>query len=143
MAHAGFPNGIGTTAAEVGGQVANRGDGELYIIEFDGKPVGEMHYRDKSDKAADIGIKICGFSLHGKGIGSQALSLLFNHLFNNKGFEKIIVNCNIKNQAGNALYRKVGFIFTHTQENAWVDPQGEVHHVHHYELHKRNWRQLK
>ena len=128
MAHAGFPNGIGTIVADVEEQITNWGDDGFYIIELDGKPVGEMHYRDKGDKVADIGIKVCDFNLHGKGVGSSALTLLIHHIWD-KGFEKIIVNCNTKNAAGNALYRKVGFIFTHTEENAWTDPAGVVHNL--------------
>ena len=55
MAHAGFPNGVGTTEAEV---IKGLGKGSL-VIEENHRLIGECNYRDLGDGVAEIGIKIC------------------------------------------------------------------------------------
>ena len=61
MAHAGFPNGLGTTPEEVGAQLAAESDdrGRTLILERGGRAVGEMNYRLLGGGTAEIGIKIC------------------------------------------------------------------------------------
>ena len=83
MAHAGFPNGLGTTEEEVAEDI---GTGAL-IIEEAGKPIGEANYRIVDDKVAEIGIKICVFDCQNRGIGKIVLSMLIRYLFDN-GFDK-------------------------------------------------------
>ena len=47
MAHAGFPNGIGTTPEEIRRQIARERDetGRTLIIEYRARSIGEMNYR--------------------------------------------------------------------------------------------------
>ena len=61
MAHAGFPNGLGTTPEKVGAQLASESDGSgrTLILERGGRAVGEMNYRLLGGGTAEIGIKIC------------------------------------------------------------------------------------
>jgi RimJ/RimL family protein N-acetyltransferase len=71
MAHAGFPNGLGTSEAIIIQQLAGDTD-EIHrrlIIEIDEVPSGEMNYRNKGNEVAEIGIKICDFSKQEKGHG--------------------------------------------------------------------------
>ena len=86
MAHAGFPNGLGTTEEEVAEDI---GTGAL-IIEEARKPIGEANYRIVDDKVAKIGIKICVFDCQNRGIGKIVLSMLIHYLFDN-GFNKIVL----------------------------------------------------
>ena len=56
MAHAGFPNGLGTTAERVRAQIRRNEPGvsELLIVLCDGVPIGEMNYRSESKAFAEI-----------------------------------------------------------------------------------------
>ena len=69
MAHAGFPNGLGTTVGEIRASLATDTDDthRRHIIELDGRPIGEMNYRNKGGGVAEIGIKICDFTEQEKG----------------------------------------------------------------------------
>lgn len=51
MAHAGFPNGLGTTEEEV---IDGLGNG-LMVIEESNRLIGECNYRNVSDGVAEIG----------------------------------------------------------------------------------------
>ncbi|WP_419002916.1 GNAT family N-acetyltransferase [Anaerotignum lactatifermentans] len=55
MAHAGFPNGLGTTEEEV---IEGLDSGRMIIEESD-RLIGECNYRNLVDGVAEIGIKIC------------------------------------------------------------------------------------
>ena len=71
MAHAGFPNGLGTTPDEVGRKIAQDSDekGRRLIIEYGGRPVGEMNYRNMGGRTAEIGIIICESDHRNRGLG--------------------------------------------------------------------------
>lgn len=61
MAHAGFPNGLGTCAADVIKQIEQESDETTrrHIIVYEGVPIGEMNYRNLGDNQCEMGIKIC------------------------------------------------------------------------------------
>ena len=58
MAHAGFPNGLGTTEEEI---IEGFGNGCMVIEESD-RLIGECNYRNIADGVAEIGIKICEYA---------------------------------------------------------------------------------
>ncbi len=128
MAHAGFPNGLGTTAAEITLQLETDTDqtGRRCIIEVDNVPVGEMNYRNKGEGAAEIGIKICDFSKQNHGLGTKLLRLFMQSLFNDFGYTKIILDTNMKNERAQHVYEKLGFIKTQVAINSWKNQIGEL-----------------
>ena len=76
MAHAGFPNGLGTTAEAVRKQLAESSTGHAannrrHIILWQDKPIGEMNYCDLGNGICEIGIKICDASMQNKGLGKR------------------------------------------------------------------------
>lgn len=83
MAHAGFPNGLGTTAEEIKEQIANDSDDtkRRLIIEYRGTSIGEMSFYVYEGKKVEIGIKICNSDFQGKGLGRVILSMLIEKLF--------------------------------------------------------------
>jgi len=134
MAHAGFPNGLGIAVDEI-----NIFDG-LHIIELDGKPIGEMNYHNVSDNTAAIGIKICDNTHQEKGLGTTLLSMFIDALFTYYGFDKIILDTNVKNKRAQHVYeKKLGFRFVRLNENAWKDQLGEPQSTVDYELYKTDW----
>ena len=129
MAHAGFPNGLGTTEEEVAEDI---GTGAL-IIEEAGKPIGEANYRIVDDKVAEIGIKICVFDCHNRGIGKIVLSMLIRYLFDN-GFDKIILDTNLENKRAQRVYESLGFRKVRVNMDSWTDQLGRLQSSVDYEL---------
>ena len=129
MAHAGFPNGLGTTEEEVAEDI---GTGAL-IIEEAGKPIGEANYRIVDDKVAEIGIKICVFDCQNRGIGKIVLSMLIRYLFDN-GFDKIVLDTKMKNKRAQRGYESLGFRKVRGIIDSWTDQVGKLQSSVDYEL---------
>lgn len=129
MAHAGFPNGLGTTEEEVAEDI---GAGAL-IIEEAGKPIGEANYRIVDDKVAEIGIKICVFDCQNRGIGKIVLSMLIRYLFDN-GFDIIVLDTNLENKRAQHVYESLGFRKVHVNIDSWTDQVGKLQSSVDYEL---------
>lgn len=136
MAHAGFPNGIGETAEEIADDLKNDSDdsGRRLIIELARAPIGEMNYRNIGSHTAEIGIKICDFSLHDKGLGKKLLSMLISSLFYDLGYQKIILDTNLNNKRAQHVYERLGFRKLQVRENSWRDQLGELQSSVDYEL---------
>ena len=134
MAHAGFPNGLGTTEEEVAEDI---GTGAL-IIEEAGKPIGEANYRIVDDKVAEIGIKICVFDCQNRGIGKIVLSMLIRYLFDN-GFDKIVLDTNLENKRAQHVYESLGFRKVCVNIDSWTDQVGKLQSSVDYELVERDF----
>ena len=138
MAHAGFPNGLGISQNAVAEQIA-KDDDEIHrrlILEIDCVAVGEMNYRNKGNKTAEIGIKICNFEKQEKGFGTRFLKMLIGYLFYDKGYDKIILDTNVKNTRAQHVYEKLGFRKAVTRVDSWKNQLGELQSSIDYELTK-------
>jgi RimJ/RimL family protein N-acetyltransferase len=141
MVHAGFPNGLAISDAEIIQQLSKDTDYTVrrLIIEKHNIPIGEMSYRNMGDGVAQIGIKICNAEMQGKGYGTQFLYLLINSLFFEYNFFKIILDTNLNNTRAQHVYEKIGFIKTKTNIGSWVNQLGELQSSVEYELDKTNF----
>ena len=142
MAHAGFPNGINTSVDEIKKSLATDSDEthRRHIIELNGKPIGEMNYRNKGSNIAEIGIKICDFTEQEKGLGTTLLTIFIDTLFTQYGYDKIILDTNTKNKRAQHIYEnKLGFKMVRVRENSWRDQLGELQSAIDYELTKEDW----
>ena len=83
MAHAGFPKGLNETPENIRKSLLTDTDEthRRHIIELDDKPIGEMNYRNKGNRTAEIGIKICDFHAQNKGYGTALLTMFIDALF--------------------------------------------------------------
>lgn len=135
MAHAGFPNGIGKTSDEVSRHIAHECDekGRTLIIEYGGRSIGEMNYRNVGDHTTEIGIKICEPDYQEKGLGRILLSLFIKELFS-MGFTKIVLDTNLKNLRAQHVYELLGFQKRRVNNDAWTDQLGEWQSSVDYEL---------
>lgn len=99
MAHAGFPNGLGTSAAEIEKQIADDSDEtrRRLIIEYNDVRIGEMSFYVFENHRYEIGIKICESDYQKKGIGRVVLSMLIEELFR-MGANVIFLDTNLKTQ---------------------------------------------
>lgn len=135
MAHAGFPNGLGTTAEKIAAGLSTDTDDtrRRLILEYGGEPIGEMSYTIVEGGAAQIGIKICEASCQERGIGRVALSLLIRALFD-RSCPKIELDTNLNNLRAQHVYEKLGFRRTGVRVDSWVDQLGRPQSAVDYEM---------
>ena len=129
MAHAGFPNGLGTTEEEV---IRGLGNGRMVIEESD-RLIGECIYRNVADGVAEIGIKICETACQNRGVGRKVLSMLIGWLFRN-GYSKIVLDTNLTNTRAQHVYESLGFRKVRTNIDSWKDQLGRLQSSVDYEL---------
>lgn len=136
MAHAGFPNGTGQTAEDIAAKITSDADKvhRRMIIELAGAPIGETNYNHLRKGVAEIGIKICDFSKHNKGYGKIILSMLIAYLFDELGYEKIVLDTNLNNKRAQHVYEQLGFHKIRVRENSWRNQLGELQSAIDYEL---------
>lgn len=135
MAHAGFPNGLFTSAEKIRASIASDTDDtrRRLVIEYRGQLIGETSYRNRGDGTAEIGIKICEPAFQEKGLGRVILSLLIHELFS-KGYSKIVLDTNLNNLRAQHVYEKLGFRKLRIRENSWKNQLGEWQSAVDYEL---------
>ena len=129
MAHAGFPNGLGTTKEKV---IEGLGNGRMVIEESD-RLIGECIYRNVADGVAEIGIKICETDCQNRGVGRKVLSMLIGRLFKN-GYPKIVLDTNLTNTRAQHVYESLGFRKVRTNIDSWKDQLGRLQSSVDYEL---------
>jgi len=161
MAQFGLPNGAGCTPEGIRESFGGNANPKLQIIELDGKPIGEMSYRnfcypdgvieldgkpiDETDYrnmngAAEPGIKICDFSVRDKGHGTTLLTIYIDALFRYYGYERIIIDTDMKNERARHVYeKKLGFRFLGTQKNSSLDESDYYETVIYFEMNKADW----
>ena len=128
MAHTGNPLGLGVKLVDVHHQlyVDILEKYHRLIIEFQGKAIGECYYKELDSVTAKIGIRICDFSLHDKGMGRIILSMLISHLFNSLKFTTITVTTNLTNTRAQHVYEKLGFKKIRIDYNCEKNQMGEL-----------------
>ena len=134
MAHAGFPNGLGTTIEEV---IAGLGDGRM-VLEEGERLIGEACYRKVGEGIAEIGIKICETDCQNRGLGRIILSMLILWLFE-QGFEKIVLDTNLTNLRAQHVYESLGFRKLRINYDSWTDQLGNKQSAVDYELTEENF----
>ncbi len=125
MAHAGFPLGLGTSAEKIAADIASDSDEtrRRLVIEYKGRLIGETNYRNRGGGTAEIGIKICEPDHQEKGLGRVILSLLIRELFD-RGYEKIVLDTNLKNTRAQHVYGLLGFRKLRVNKDSWQDQLG-------------------
>ena len=134
MAHAGFPNGLGTTVEKIAQQIEE--NASRHMILYAGKPIGEMNYYEVGNGVCEIGIKICDASKQNRGIGKVVLSLFIDALFHEMNYNKIILDTNLNNKRAQHVYEQLGFRRVRINVDAWRDQLGNLQTSVDYELSK-------
>ena len=165
MAQFGYPNGMGLEykpPEEIPPQdTADNTDDNLHIIELDGKPIGEMNYRNfcypdgiieldgkpidettyrNMEKAIEPGIKICDLSARDKGYGTKLLTVFIDALFRYYGCEKIILDTDLKNERAQYVYeKKLGFRRLGIHKNSSLNESEYYASVAYFEMNNADW----
>ena len=140
MAHAGFPNGLGITVEKIIAQISDTGTKHYrHVIEYQGRLIGEMNYRDVEPYVCEIGIKICDTAMQNKGLGKVILSLFIQALFQEYGYRKIVLDTNLSNTRAQHVYEQLGFRKLRVNVNSWKDQMGKMQSSVDYELTENNF----
>ena len=144
MAHAGFPNGIRTSATEIEKQIANDSDEtkRRLVIEYKNTLIGEMCFYVYENAKYEIGIKICEFDYQEKGLGKIILSMLIEELFQ-MGAKLIFLDTNLNNTRAQHVYEELGFKRIRIRNDSWRNQLGELQSSIDYELTKENFCNFK
>jgi len=143
MAHAGFPKGLGISASRVEDIIrAGSAQRKLFILEYQGRPIGEMNYKTPEPGTASIGIKICEEEFQDKGLGKVYLYMLINLIFEKLHYESIILDTNEKNARARHFYEKIGFRQKAISRNSWTDQLGNPQSTVFYEMCRRDWEEI-
>ncbi|MCL2201527.1 MAG: GNAT family N-acetyltransferase [Oscillospiraceae bacterium] len=136
MAHAGYPNGLAITDEEIAEDLLMDTDEtrRRLIAEADGQQIGEMSYRNKGFGKAEIGIKICEVAKQERGYGSRLLKMLIEELFENHGYEKIVLDTNLENRRAQHVYEKLGFRKIGVRHDCFTDQLGKLQSAVDYEM---------
>jgi RimJ/RimL family protein N-acetyltransferase len=104
--------------------------GVVFVIEYEGRAVGQANYRDvqPKGKSAEVGIGIGEPGLWGRGLGREALGLLVGHLVDDLGLHRVTLSVLAFNDRAIASYKAVGFEVegierdgVMTDKGAWAD----------------------
>lgn len=98
-------------AAQVAADLDGDGDTALLVIEVDGQVAGGIQYHEEQDpmyRHAGIDIFLGG-RFQGRGIGPEAIALLSDFLFAERGHHRITIDPAAANQNAVRCYQKVGF----------------------------------
>ena len=143
MAHAGFPRGVGTTAEAVARSLAEDGDDtrRRLMLEYQGRPIGEMAYRLQDGNTAQIDIKICLPDCQGHGLGRRALCMLIRALWK-RGIDAVVLDTTPENRRARHVYESLGFKQVRINEDSWTDQLGNLRSSVDYRLTPETFRDL-
>ena len=136
MAHAGYPNGLGITREAIIEKLEAQEIQNTcrHIIEYEGRPIGEMNYIRMNETACEMGIKICEADMQNQGIGKVVLSLFIRGLFEKLGYDKICLDTNLNNKRAQHVYELLGFQKVRVNTDSWKNQLGELQSSVDYEL---------
>lgn len=82
-----------------------------FVIDVDGEVVGAIQYAEENEpmyRHAGIDIFVTS-SRHGQGLGSEAVRVLAQHLFDERGHHRLTIDPAASNDAAIRAYERVGF----------------------------------
>ena len=86
--------------------------GQCYIIEKDGEPIGQVAHGEIMDGTTELDIWMRSSSYTGKGYGSDALDAVCRHLARVQNLSRFYIAPSKRNVQAVKAYKKAGFIET-------------------------------
>ena len=101
--------------------------GVVFVIEHQGRPVGQVNYRDLQPKgqSAEVGIGIGEPALWSKGLGREALGLLVKHLVDDLGVHRVSLSVLAYNDRAIASYKAAGFEVEGVERDGVMTDKGQ------------------
>lgn len=65
--------------------------------------------------------------------------MLITSLFNDLGYQKVVLDTNLENTRAQHVYEQLGFIKLRVNENSWTNQIGELQSSVDYELDQKNF----
>jgi len=96
---------------------------ELFIIEFEGKPAGQVRF-DYNDSQATVNISLLK-EFQGKGIAKRAIEEGMNKIVEKEKIKKFIAEIHQDNIASQKLFEKLGFEFKN-QNDVWKNYEKRI-----------------
>jgi len=90
-----------------------------YIIEMEGRPVGELH-ATVNERLVEVGISIGDFTSWGRGVGPEAMSMFLQKLLEMVPGAVIVATVHPDNLRSQRLFAKVGFRKSMILENGFT-----------------------
>lgn len=134
MAYAGYPDGKKTKEVIIRHYIDHDTKHYRHIIEYKGKAIGEINYRDTNDTQASLSIMIAKEDLQNKGLGKIILSLFIDVLFKDYGFKKINIETYKSNPRSIHVAESLGFKKFREFENNRHDTRGKPLSTIEYQL---------
>lgn len=137
MKHAGFPKGLIVDKSKLQERIIYQNSdplNQLLVISYNEVPIGEMGFKNTSPNEFQIGIKICDFSMHNKGIGTTTIKMLINYLKDELGATRIHLDTNLNNKNAQKFYEKLGFKKYKTLYNNWKDQTNTLQSTIYYDV---------
>jgi len=137
MEHAGFPYGLTIDEEKLEERLKKqtKSSHQVFILEYDQKPIGEMGVKTKDDQA-EIGIKICEETYQNKGLGSKVLRQLITDLFQQANIRLIKLDTMVENVRAQKVYERLGFKKIKTEDDVFVDQLGRSRSAVFYQMAK-------
>ena len=105
-------------------QRIERGD---WVIEVDGRAVGQCGIRERAPRVFNFGIAIWDRSVWGRGVGTEATRLVLRHAFEDREAHRVELLVLEYNARAIRCYEKAGFVVegrkraNHLQDGHWWD----------------------
>ena len=115
-------------------------DGYFGICDESGRLIGRIDYEgfELPERAAELSILIGEKDVWSKGYGSEAIVLLLEWLFNDRGAHRVWLEVFPANTRAQRAYEKVGFIREGTLRETWL-VDGQWHDEHLYSMLRREY----
>jgi RimJ/RimL family protein N-acetyltransferase len=100
--------------------------GQVFAIEYEGRPIGQANYRDLQAKgrSAEVGIGIGEKALWSRGLGREALTLLVRHLVDDLNVHRVSLHVLAYNDRAINSYKVAGFVVEGIERDAVMTDKG-------------------
>lgn len=115
-------------------------DGYFCMCDESGRAIGRIDYEGFKlpERAAELSILIGEKGAWSKGYGSEALTLLLEWLFNDRGAHRVWLEVFAENTRAQRAYENVGFVREGTLRETWL-MDGRWHDEHVYGMLRREY----
>ena len=111
-----------------------------WVMEFDGKAIGNISVVTLSDKSEYAELGYCmGYNFWNKGLMTEAARAVINFLFTEVGVHRVGIAHAVKNPASGRVAQKCGLTFEGTKRECFKSSTGEFLDISYYGILAQEW----